>query len=149
MLAALLTLGLLTAVAGLIYVARDTTGPLTDARAKTAIQGYLDALDGQDIDVIAHNTMCGTYDAVADRRSDEALAKLSSDAFRKQFDSAEVTTIDRIVLLSSYQAQVLFSMRIDPASGGSPRDVQGTAQLLVVDDQVLVCSYVLRTGGSY
>ena len=150
-LAMIVTLGLLAAVAGLIYAARDTTTtPLSDATAQTAIQGYLDALAGRDIDVIARNTLCGTYDAVADRRSDEALAKLSSDAFRKQFDAAEVTSVDKIVLLSDYQAQVLFTMRITPASGGSPRSgVQGTAQLLVVDRQVLVCSYVLRTGGAY
>ncbi|OBJ67569.1 hypothetical protein [Mycobacterium sp. 1274756.6] len=136
--------------AAAIYAVRDTTSPLTDSAAQTAIQGYLDALSDRDIDVVARNTLCGTYDAVADRRSDEALAKLSSDAFRKQFDAAEVTSVDKIVMLSEYQAQVLFSMRVVPAVGGEPREgVQGTAQLLMQDEQILVCSYVLRTGGAY
>ncbi|BBY53270.1 hypothetical protein H7J07_14185 [Mycobacterium koreense] len=157
-LAVTLAVLLIAGLAGaLIYVtSRDDAAPLSERSAEVAIQRYLDALADQDIDVIARNTMCGTYDAVGDRRSDEALAKLSSDAFRKQFDDAEVTGIDKIVLLSQYQAQVLFSMRVTPAAGGSARDgVQGTAQLLLQDGQpgqdsgVLVCSYVLRTGGSY
>ncbi|ORX03429.1 Rv0361 family membrane protein [Mycolicibacillus trivialis] len=136
--------------AATVFAVRDTAAPLTDTAAQSAIQGYLDALADRDIDVVARNTLCGTYDAVSDRRSDEALAKLSSDAFRKQFDTAEVTSIDKIVLLSDYQAQVLFSMRVTLAVGGDPRDgVQGTAQLLMQDDQILVCSYVLRTGGAY
>ncbi|HLR99140.1 MAG TPA: hypothetical protein VK069_06045 [Mycolicibacillus parakoreensis] len=147
LLAVLLTAGV---VGALVYATRDTAAPLTERTAQVAIQRYLDALADRDIDVIARNTMCGTYDAVGDRRSDEALAKLSSDAFRKQFDDAEVTAVDKIVLLSRYQAQVLFSMRIVPAGGGAARDgVQGTAQLLLQDDSVLVCSYVLRTGGTY
>jgi hypothetical protein len=125
-------------------------GPLSEATAKTAIQGYLDALENRDIDTIARNTLCGIYDAVRDRRSDQALAKLSSDAFRKQFSQAEVTSIDKIVYWSNYQAQVLFTMRVRPATGGPTRDkVQGLAQLLFQHGQVLVCSYVLRTAGSY
>ena len=62
------------------------------------------------------------YDAVRDRRSDQALAKLSSDAFRKQFSEAQVTSIDKIVYWSHYQAQVLFTMRVEPATGGAKRD---------------------------
>ncbi|CQD21090.1 hypothetical protein BN970_04889 [Mycolicibacterium conceptionense] len=56
-------------------------------------------------------------------------------------------------------AQVLFTMRVAPASGSvrGQRPIsdeqQGVAQLLVKrdgnDEQVLVCSYVLRTGGQY
>lgn len=85
-----------------------------------------------------------------DRRSDQALAKLSSDAFRKQFSSAQVISIDKIVYWSNYQAQVLFTMRVRPATGGPPREqVQGLAQLLFQHGQVLVCSYVLRTAGTY
>ncbi len=127
-----------------------SSGGLSDATAMTAIQGYLDALEKRDTETIARNTLCGIYDAVRDRRADQALAKLSSDAFRKQFSEAQVTSIDKIVHWSNYQAQVLFSMRVKPATGGAPREqVQGIAQLLLQHNQVLVCSYVLRTAGSY
>jgi len=126
------------------------TGAISDATAKTAIQGYLDALQHRDIETIARNALCGIYDAVRDRRSDQALAKLSSDAFRKQFSEAQVTSVDKIVYWSNYQAQVLFSMRVKPGTGGARREqVQGIAQLLTQHNQVLVCSYVLRTAGSY
>jgi hypothetical protein len=125
-------------------------GAFSDATAKTAIQGYLDALQHRDTETIARNTLCGIYDAVRDRRTDQALAKLSSDAFRKQFSNAQVTSIDKIVYWSNYQAQVLFSMRVEPASGGGPRNqVQGITQLLQQHNQVFVCSYVLRTAGTY
>lgn len=123
---------------------------MSDASAKVAIQGYLNALEHRDVEGIVRNALCGLYDAVRDRRSDEALAKLSSDAFRKQFSQSEVTSIDKIVQLSQYQAQVLFTMQVVPATGGPPRDhVQGIAQLLLQRNQVLVCSYVLRTAGAY
>jgi hypothetical protein len=122
----------------------------SDARAKVAIQNYLDALQHRDTETIARNTLCGIYDGVQDRRPDQALAKLSSDAFRKQFSDAQVTSIDKIVHWSSYQAQALFSMRVKAATGSSPRDgVQGIAQLLLQHKQILVCSYVLRTAGIY
>jgi hypothetical protein len=132
------------------------TGPATaaggfsDATATTAIQGYLDALKHRDAETIARNTLCGIYDAVRDRSADRALAKLSSDVFRKQFSEAQVTSIDKIVYWSDYQAQVLFSMRVKPVGSGAARDnVQGIAQLLLQHNQVLVCSYVLRTSGTY
>lgn len=127
-----------------------TTATISDATAKTAIQRYLDALEHRDIDTIARNALCGIYDAVRDRRSDQALAKLSSEAFRKQFTEAQVTSIDKIVYWSDYQAQVLFSMRVAPGTGSAPHEqVQGIAQLLLQHNQVLVCSYVQRTAGSY
>lgn len=142
---------LATAVVYEVREGRSATGSeFSDTTVKTAIQGYLDALQNQDIDTIARNTLCGIYDAVRDRRADRALAKLSSDAFRKQFSKAEVTSIDKVVYWSNYQAQVLFSMRVKPAGGGATRtDVQGVAQLLFQHNQVLVCSYVLRTAGTY
>jgi hypothetical protein len=151
----LLALGLIAAMtAVIVYGARDArssaTGPLSDATAKAAIQGHLDALQHRDLDTIARNTLCGIYDAVRDRRSDQALAKLSSEAFRRQFSQAQVTSVDKIVYWSRYQAQVLFTMRVVPTIGGPPRDgVQGLAQLLIQHNQILVCSYVLRTGGTY
>ena len=41
-------------------------------------------------------------------------------------------------------------MQVTPATGGPTRgQVQGIAQLLFQRGQILVCSYVLRTGGSY
>jgi hypothetical protein len=127
-----------------------TAGTFSEATATSAIQNYLDALQHRDTEAIARDALCGIYDAVRDRRSDQAVAKLSSDAFRKQFSEAQVTSIDKIVYWSPYQAQVLFSMRVQPASGSSTRsDVQGVAQLLSQHNQVLVCSYVLRTAGMY
>jgi hypothetical protein len=156
-----LVLGVLMAVtliaamtAAIVYgVHRGPTtssGAFSDDTAKTAIQGYLDALENRETETIARNTLCGIYDAVRDRRPDQALAKLSSDAFRKQFSEAKVTSIDQIVYWSNYQAQVLFSMRVKSATGGGAREgVQGIAQLLLQHNHVLVCSYVLRTAGTY
>lgn len=149
---ALLLVGALTAA--IVYGVRtngaNSGSSFTENAAKSAIQGYLDALAHRDVDVIVRNALCGLYDGVKDKRSDQALAKLSSDAFRKQFSQAEVTSIDKVVYQSQYQAQVLFSMRVTPAAGGPPKDqVQGVAQLLFQRGQVLVCSYVLRTAGHY
>jgi hypothetical protein len=128
----------------------NTGSAVSEALAKTTIQSYLNALAHKDLDNIMRNTLCGLYDAVKDKRSDQALAKLSSDAFRKQFSEVEVTSIDKIIYLSPYQAQVLFSMQVTPAAGGPSRDqVQGIAQLLFQRGQVFVCSYVLRTAGHY
>jgi hypothetical protein len=151
-LAALLLITVL--IAAIVHGSRSgpttSAGGITDVTAKPAIQGYLDALEHRDIETIARNALCGIYDAVRDRRSDQALARLSSDAFRKQFSEAHVTSIDKIVYWSDYQAQVLFSMRVQPGGGGSSREqVQGIAQLLAQHNQVLVCSYVQRTAGSY
>ena len=82
-----------------------------------------------------------------------ALADLSSDAFRKQFASAEVTSIDKMVFSSPNQAQVLFSMRVSPAGSRKQPppevEVQAVAQLLGQDNEVLVCSYLLRAAGQY
>ncbi|TAM72544.1 hypothetical protein [Mycobacterium sp.] len=128
----------------------NTGTTFSEGAAKTAIQGYLDALEHRDINEIARNALCGLYDAVQDKRADQALAKLSSDAFRKQFSEVELTSIDKIVYLSQYQAQALFTMRVSPVSGGPMRgQLQGIAQLLFQRGQIMVCSYVLRTGGSY
>ncbi|KZS59109.1 hypothetical protein [Mycobacterium ostraviense] len=152
---ALLALALVGALtAAIVYGVRtngaNTGGTFTEASAKTAIQGYLHALQHRDVDVIVRNALCGIYDGVKDRRSDQALAKLSSDAFRKQFSQADVTSIDKVVYWSQYQAQVLFTMQVTPATGGPPKgQVQGIAQLLFQRGQILVCSYVLRTAGQY
>ncbi len=128
----------------------NTGATFSEGTAKTAIQGYLDALEHRDVDEIARNALCGMYDGVRDKRSDQALAKLSSDAFRKQFSEVEVTSIDKIVYLSQYQAQALFTMQASPATGGPMRgQMQGIAQLLFQRGQITVCSYVLRTGGAY
>jgi hypothetical protein len=156
-----LVVGMLAAIAlvaaltvAIVYGVRtngaNTGTSFSEGSAKAAIQGYLDALEHRDIDVIVRNALCGMYDGVRDKRSDQALAKMSSDAFRKQFSEIELTSIDKIVYLSQYQAQALFTMRVLPATGGTAReDVQGVAQLLFQRGQIEVCSYVLRTGGSY
>src|SRR6476660_2011983 len=128
---------------------------LTDASAKAAIQEYLDALSKGDDQTVARHTLCGLFDAVKERRSDLALASLSSDAFRKQYSKAEVTSIDKMVLWSPNQAQVLFTMRVAPASGSTrdqptkDNEEQAVAQLLAEDNQILVCSYLPRTAGQY
>jgi hypothetical protein len=123
----------------------------TNADAKTAIQSYLNALSDHDQEVVARNNLCGMFDAIKDRKSDMALARLASDAFRKQFAKAEVTSIDKIVLSSAYQAQVLFTMKVQPAatSRKARDEEQGVAQLLRQDNQLLVCSYLLRTAAQY
>lgn len=141
------------AVAALIAIANSTSSddrPLSDARVKTAIQTYLDALADADTDIVARNALCGIYDSVKDRRSDEALAKITSDAFRKQFTEAEVLSVDKIVYASPNQASVLFTMRTVPAiSTAREEERQAVAQVLAQDDQILVCSYLPRTGGQF
>lgn len=137
------------AVAGVIAFTqrRDSSVGLTDAKAKTAIQNYLDALANGDDETIARNASCGLFDQLKDRRPDMALADLASDAFRRQFSSVEVTTIDKIVVGSPSQSQVLFTMRAVPAGrqqGNVER--QGVVQLLSEGHDVLVCSYLLRVG---
>jgi hypothetical protein len=125
-------------------------GQLTSTSVKSAIQGYLDALANGDTETVARNTLCGMYDAVRDRRSDQALARLSSDAFRKQFSKADVTSIDKIVFWSPNQAQVLFTMRVTLAARSAQKlEEQAIAQLLVQDNHILVCSYLLRTAAAY
>ena len=141
------------AVIAVVFVVRSDDEPaatsLTTGSAETAIQEYLDALQRGDTETIARHTLCGLFDAVKERRSDLALADLSSDAFRKQFSKADVTSIDKMVFSSPYQAQVLFTMRVSPAGSRRQTDEQGVAQLLAEDDEILVCSYLLRTAGQY
>ncbi len=142
-------------VTAVLLVARRGSGDgsavtVTDASATTAIQGYLDALSKGDDETVARNNSCGFFDAVKDRKTDMALANLSSDAFRRQFASATVATIDKIVTWSPSQAQVLFTMRATPA-GRTQGEVerQGIAQLLIQDRTILVCSYLPRNTGQF
>jgi hypothetical protein len=153
--AAVVVVALITA---LVFVAHNNASShtaLTDASAKAAIQEYLDALSKGDDQTVARHTLCGLYDAVKEHRSDLALAGLSSDAFRKQYSHAEVTSIDKMVFLSPSQAQVLFTMKVAPASGSSrtqqPKvdEQQAVAQVLAQDKETLVCSYLPRTAGQY
>lgn len=152
----LLILGLVAALVAAVVVVSALrpgrgSGGLTDATAKAAIQNYLTALSDGDTETVAKNNLCGMFDAIKDRKSDLALARLASDAFRKQFARAEVTSIDKIVMSSSYQAQVLFTMKVSPASTSrKARDEeQGVAQLLRQEKGFLVCSYLLRTAAQY
>jgi hypothetical protein len=125
-------------------------GALTEAAAKAAIQNYLDAMEQGDTETVARNTQCGFYDEIKDKRSDQALARLTSETFRKQFSRAEVTSIDKMVFLSPNQAQVLFSMQVVPVTRGSQKhEEQAIAQLLSADDNLLVCQYLLRSAGTY
>ncbi|BBX92009.1 hypothetical protein H5U98_12145 [Mycolicibacterium boenickei] len=151
--------GVLTAV--LVAGRRGPTAPVvvSDTQAMGAVQEYLNALLDGDDETVARHTLCGLYEGVKDRKADLAVAGLASDAFQKQFSQVEVTGIDANVPWSTTQAQVLFTMRVAPASGAArgqrpvSDEQQGVAQLLVKRDgkneQVLVCSYVLRTGGQY
>ncbi|MCI4675384.1 Rv0361 family membrane protein [Candidatus Mycolicibacterium alkanivorans] len=152
-LAAVVLVAAVVAAALTIRTTRPATpaGVFTDAATKATIQSYLTALSNGDTETIARNNLCGMYDGVKDRRGDLALARLASDAFRRQFTRAEVTSIDKIVLSSSYQAQVLFTMTVARASGarGSRAEEQGVAQVLRQDNQLLVCSYLLRTAAQY
>jgi hypothetical protein len=145
-------------VTAIVFAARNddasTHSALTDASAKAAIQEYLDALSKGDDETVARHTLCGLFDSVKEHRSDLALAALSSDAFRRQYSRAEVTSIDKMVLWSPNQAQVLFTMRVAPANGSTrgqtpKNEEQAIAQLLSQDKEVLVCSYLPRTAGQY
>jgi hypothetical protein len=141
-------------VAAVVFAVRDHTatqaGVLNSAGAQRAIQGYLDALSHDDLQAISRNMLCGLYDGVKDRRADDALAKLSAEAFQKQFSGAEVTSVDTMVFSSPNSAQVLFTMRVTSAiRGGGAVERQGVAQLLSYDNEILVGSYVLRTAGVF
>ncbi|TRW88213.1 hypothetical protein FK535_03145 [Mycolicibacterium sp. 018/SC-01/001] len=152
--AVLAVAGVVTAVALTRSDSSAPSGALTETSARTAIQNYLDALSNGDAETVARHSLCGLFDAVKERRSDLALASLSSDAFRKQYSAAEVTSIDKMVLASPTQAQVLFTMKVTPQSRSSRNqpteaDEQAIAQLVSVDNDVLVCSYLPRTAGQY
>ena len=159
---AAVVLACLAVVAGIVvaavFAARDATptaagsAGLTSDTAKVAIQNYLDALSDGDVQTISRNTLCGLYDGVKDRRTDDALARMSSDAFQKQFAKADVTSVDAMVFSSSNSAQALFTMNVAPAtgsrdSGGIQR--QAVAQLLSHNSEILVCSYVQRAAGTF
>jgi hypothetical protein len=149
----LLAIVVVAAVVAAIALTRrgnDDSVTVTDASATTAIQGYLDALSKGDDETVARNNSCGFFDAVTDRKSDMTLANLTSDAFRRQYSSAKVSTIDKIVVWSPNQSQVLFTMRATPA-GRSQGEVerQGIAQLLIQDKNILVCSYLPRNSGQF
>ncbi|CAN5640623.1 hypothetical protein BH10ACT9_BH10ACT9_41700 [soil metagenome] len=153
--ALLLSVAVIAAVVAVVFIGRDDGdrggAVLTSASVRESIQGYLDALSDGDVEAISRNALCGLYDGVRDRRADDALARLSSDAFQKQFSSAQVTSVDTMVFASPSSAQVLFSMQVVPTMGGRGADDvrQGVAQVLAYGDDVLVCSYVLRTAGTF
>jgi hypothetical protein len=151
--AILLTLAIGAAVVtAAVFAARHKAGVgtmvLTPDNSRQAIQHYLDALSDGDVQTISRNALCGLYDGVRDRRTDDALARLSSEAFQKQFAKADVTSVDAMAFASPNSVQTLFTMRVVPAAGthrqaGTER--QAVAQLLVHGGEILVCSYVQRT----
>jgi hypothetical protein len=130
---------------------KTATTTLNPDSAKTAIQGYLDALTQGKDEKIAEHASCGLWDAVKDKQADMALANLASETFRRQFSSADVKSIDKIVTLSDNQAQVLFTMNAKSAGRGTQTtiDRQAVAQVLVQDNQILVCSYLPRNAGPF
>lgn len=136
-------------VAGVALANRGSdsaSGVLSPDRAKTAIQAYVDALSRGDDQTIARNASCGLFDDIKDKQSDMSLANLASDAFRRQYKSAQVTSIDKIVEWSPNQAQVLFSMQVQPSRTQGQAERQAIAQILVQGNDTLVCSYLPRTG---
>jgi hypothetical protein len=156
--AVVLSLVVIAAIAAAaVFATRDNAGStqatlLTTDSASLAIQKYLDALSDGDLQTISRNSLCGLYDGVKDRRTDDALARMSSDAFQKQFSRADVTSVDTMVFASPNSAQVLFTMKVLPATsskteGGVER--QAVAQLLAHNREILVCSYVQRTAGTF
>jgi hypothetical protein len=151
---ALLVIAAVAAVVTAVVVAQrrhdasqSSTAVLTQESAKTSIQDFLDALGRGDDETIAKHASCGLFDQIKDKQSDMALANLASDAFRRQYGSAQVTSIDKIVTWSPNQAQVLFTMQVKP-TGRTQSDTerQAVAQILVEDKEILVCSYLPRTG---
>ena len=146
---AILIVAVITAVvAALVLVLGEETTEtgVTPERAQTAIQDYMDALSNGDTETVARNASCGLFDEIKDRKADMSLAKLASDAFRRQYKTAEITSIDKLVTWSPNQAQVLFTMQVQPARAQGQAERQAVAQILSLDDQVLVCSYLPRTG---
>jgi hypothetical protein len=121
---------------------------LTQDSAKASIQDFLDALGRGDDETIAKHASCGLFDEIKDKQSDMALANLASDAFRRQYGSAQVTSIDKIVTWSPNQAQVLFTMQVKPTGRTQSSDTerQAVAQILIEGKEILVCSYLPRTG---
>jgi len=136
-------------VAALVFLGgkeETTDAAVTPQRAQAAIQDYMDALSRGDTETVARNASCGLFDEIKDRKADMSLAKLASDAFRRQYKGAEVSTIDKIVTWSPTQAQVLFTMQVQPARAQGQAERQGVAQILTLDDELLICSYLPRTG---
>jgi len=152
MAAGLIAVAIVGGAGYLVYTKADRG--LSTATATSTIQGYLNALMNQDKPTVARHALCGLYDGIKDHSTDLTVANLASDAFRRQFSAAEVTSIDKIVMLSPDQAQVLFTMKATPAGPSlrgarqSETEVQGVAQLLVRGNKSLVCSYLPRPGFS-
>jgi len=104
---------------------------------------------------VARNTLCGLFDAAEEPRADLALAGLSSDAFRRQHSSAEVTS-DRQDGVRGLPRRLRCCSRCGWSQRAGPRgnqpqndEEQAIAQLLSIDDEILVCSYLPRTTGQY
>ncbi len=151
-LAAIAAVAVVVVVSGGRQESAPVAGEINSESAAAAIQAYLDALLKGDLQTVSRNMLCGLYDGVKDRRADDALAKLSSDTFQRQFTHVDVTGVDTIVFASPASAQVLFSMRVVPGAGlrgTGPTDRQGVVQLLSYNDEILVCSYVMRTAGAF
>jgi hypothetical protein len=152
---AVATVAVIAAVIGTVLAVSGgddrPSATMTADNVRPAIQGFLDALTDGDDQAIARHSLCGLYDEVSDRDSDLVVADLSSDAFRKQFTKVEVTSVDKVVPWSTNQAQALFTMKVvEPGTGRASSDagteIQVVAQLLQSGDEILVCSYVQRTG---
>jgi hypothetical protein len=123
---------------------------LNQDSAKAAIQDYLDALAQGKDDRIAEHASCGLFDAIKDHQADMSLANLASDAFRRQYSGAQVASIDKIVMWSPNQAQVLFTMKAKLAVRSKAEvQRQAVAQLLIQDRDILVCSYLPRNVGPF
>ena len=115
---------------------------VTTTSATTAIQGFLEALP-RATPTRWHETIragCSMRSRTAGRTD---AGRLTSDAFRAQYARPRYRPIDKIVLWSPLQAQVLFTMRVTGRRSQGEVERQGVAQLLVEQD-ILVCSHLPR-----
>ena len=129
-----------------------TAGAFSDATANVGDPGLPGrAGSNRDTETIARNALCGIYDAVRRPPIRQALAKLSSDAFRKQFSrgAGDVDRQDRRTGRTIRPRCCSPCASSRPPAAAREVEAQGVAQLLSQHNQILVCSYVLRTRGQF
>lgn len=134
-----LTLGLLRSPSG------GVSARPSEAKVQQAIQQYLDAMAKGDTETLARNAGCGLFDAVHDKKPEEAIMRITADTFVNTYGTATVKSIDKIVYFSEYQLKVLFTAGVQKVSD-TP---QGQAELLIHEGTIYVCSAYLRGGNAY
>lgn len=115
---------------------------VAESTLQRAIQDHLDALASNDAKKIARNAGCGLFDAMKDQSQELSLARMAGQGFIKDYGKATITSIDKTVWLSDRQAHVLYSLKTEKGTQGTP---QGQAEVLVDGADLYVCSNYLRT----